>query len=98
MANQVKPTRRNLRFTSDPSLHAEIQFDSVAQEFVSDLAGIICNESYTGCCLGVPASDRVREGTRFRLRVGNLAPMLGEVKWVTKVDPEIWKVGIHFLE
>jgi len=98
MSSMSKPGRRNLRFTSDQSLHAEIQFDYQNSDFTSELAGIICNESYSGCCLAITHHDRVREGARFKVRVANLAPLLGEVKWVHKVDPEVWKIGIQFLE
>ena len=94
----AKPSRRSLRFTDNQSLHAEIDFDVTVKPFQVDLPAIICNESFRGCCIVTVKNDRLSSGSRLRIKVGDLTPMLGEVKWVSDIDPEVMKIGIQFLE
>lgn len=94
----VKSKRRKVRFASDPSQHAEIELHPTPGDFTPDLAAVICNESYRGCCIVAVKNKQLQEGARIRIKVGRLAPLLGEVKWVTDLDVEVAKFGIEFLE
>jgi hypothetical protein len=98
MTALAKKTRRKLRFAPDPSQHAEIDFNLNRKNFEGELPALIFNESYSGCCVVMMKEKRLKVGGHFKVKVGLLAPLLGEVRWINELDDHFVKLGIEFLE
>jgi hypothetical protein len=98
MPAQVKNSRRKVRFTADPFHHASIDFNPQPNEFNPEIVALICNESYNGCCVVALKKQQLQSGARIRIKIGGLAPMMGEVRWVLDLDVEVVKIGIELLE
>ena len=98
MPATVRNTRKKLRFAPDPSMHAEIDFDTKQETFRCEMPALIFNESYSGCCVVAMKEKRFKVGSKFRIKVGLLAPLYGEIRWVNMLDNDFIKMGVEFLE
>lgn len=76
---------------------AYIDFD-YRRNFRPSVAAIVVSESYGGVAICIPNTPVARVGEKFTIRVGDLSPTLAEAVWIEKVDREILKVGVRFLE
>lgn len=96
--------RRHMRFPPDDIEIARIQFtdaDPDPSTFRTDMAGLVIEEAYGGAGVvalshGGPAD--IAEGTRCHVRVGNLGPLKAEVRWVKRLDEDVAKLGIEYLD
>lgn len=98
MPANLKNGRRKVRFTADPFHHAAIDLNPQLDEFNPEIVALICNESYNGCCVVALRKQQLQKGARVRIKIGDLAPMMGEIKWVLDLDVEVVKMGIELLE
>ena len=90
--------RKNVRFKTDPSQAAQIDLTLDPSNFRCDVAALIYNESYRGCCLIAIKHEKLKIGTRCRIQLGPLAPIGAELKWTEEIDPEIIRMGFYFYE
>ncbi len=92
--------RGSIRFTPDSGRFALIDLEvaSAKNPFKPTVVALIVNESYRGCALVIIGSSRLVEGTRCRVQVGDLAPMMAEVKWRKTVDEDISRIGLNYAE
>lgn len=97
-AASQKKIRKKIRFSPDPSQHAEIDFNSTHENFRCELPALIFNESYNGCCVIALKDKRFKIQGRFKIKVGLLSPLLGEIRWITELDNDFVKLGVEFLE
>lgn len=98
MTALAKKPRRKLRFAPDPSQHAGIDFNLSQKKFEAELPALIYNESYSGCCVVVMREKRLKVGGQFKIKVGLLAPLMGEIRWINELDDTFVKLGVEFLE
>ncbi len=86
MTQVVFPEAPSIRYQPEPDSRALICLDPEASEFVCDLTAEIVNESYTGCSVTMPATDRLEAGAEVTCRVGTLAATRAEVIWCRRID------------
>lgn len=90
--------RKSIRFSPDSGSLAEIAFGPVAKAFKAQHHALVLSESATGCSILVAFAPDVSVGDRLRLKVGNLSPLLAEVRWVVPLDEQIQKIGFMYLQ
>lgn len=98
MTAALKSKRKSIRFKPDLGSIALLDF-AVEGDFEPSVTGLICNESYAGCAL-VFAADifKLKAGHTIRVQPGAIGPMPAEVVWVKRLDEELVKVGLKYLE
>jgi len=92
--------RRSLRFPPDegevawidPSVHDD------KRDFKPVAAALVTDEALNGCGLITLGRDWLREGVQCMVRVGDLAPLAAEVRWVKGLGDGVLKIGVVFLE
>ena len=92
---QVK--RRSLRFDPDDNAVAYISRDVDKLDVDASIAALPINESFDGVSLITLVKHNFSVSEKLLVKVGKLAPMLGEVKWVKELDSETVRVGFHYL-
>lgn len=92
--------RRKIRFAPDAGVIAHID-PTVREdndEFVSKIQALVIDEALDGCGLVVVNNKTLFEGDTCLVKVGDLDPLIGEVRWVKILDEEVQKIGIMYLE
>ncbi|HEX6241372.1 MAG TPA: hypothetical protein VFZ61_10780, partial [Polyangiales bacterium] len=74
--------RRNVRYKAEPSHYAQLDFRPGPATFDSQLAALILDHSFHGCCLIAVRDPRLMVGATLRLKLGVLDPLDAELKWV----------------
>lgn len=88
-----RPTRSAIRFSPDPGTLAQLQFeDSKEAEF-----GLVLNESAGGCALVLTTKSKIYEGGSCLCKVGNLASTPASIRWVKKLEANLFKIGLKYL-
>ncbi len=92
--------RKHIRFKPDKMAYASVDFSSGSKDsFDPETVAIIVEEApMGGCGLVVCTQKEVKVDDSYIFKVGELSPLLGTVRWVKKLDEEIYKIGIEFLE
>ena len=91
--------RKHVRFRPDPNDVAYIDTKTTSEEFNSEFAALIVEESPMGGC-GVICLDYVelKNGDEIKIKVGKLHPLLAEVMWSDILAKGVKRYGIKFLE
>ncbi len=89
---------RGIRFKAHPADTAKVYFGEDVADFQEDLAGLILNESIQGGALLVISDRKFIEGEFVVVKVGLLAPLRAEVRWVLHSEANIYKVGLLYAE
>jgi len=88
-----------VRFRPDPLDFAELDFGATDAPFSAQLVALIAEESpMGGVGLAMLMTRRIQKGVVLRVKVGRLAPLLSEVRWVRMLEGDLIRVGIKFLE
>ena len=102
--------RKHIRFYPEPLEIALIDTNKVRfagynhgdPVMITDYIALIENESQKGATLVFVLKDDdqsfVKEGARWLVKLGKLAPLRAEVKWHRTIDTFIVKVGILLLD
>lgn len=96
--------RQHMRFPPDDVEIARIQFADAEPDpstFRPEISGLVIKEAYGGAGLVTLSHGGridIREGARCNVVVGNLGPLKAEVRWVKKLDDDIYKLGIAYLD
>lgn len=91
-------THQHMRFKPDPMDAAMVDLKASTPAFEPTMSCLILNESFSGCALVIPTAFPISEGTFMRVKVGRMEPLRAEVVWTQRLDDELLKVGIRFLE
>jgi len=95
----VKNRVRIPRFKPDPGTLAFLDKSAVkAEDFRPVIPALILNESTRGCALLLVSETEYVAGERGWVQVGPLAPVAGEIRWVKKLDSQIFTIGFMFVE
>lgn len=95
--------RHHMRFKPEDVEIALIQFTDADPEvatFEPHTAGLVIDEAYGGCglvALGHGTPEGVHDGARCNVKVGKIGPVKAEVRWVRKLDEDVSKLGIEYL-
>ena len=91
--------RRNLRYKPDKLQVAQIMFDGTKTAWQPDDVALIIDESaVSGCQLVLKFTPHCKPGSRVRVKLGPLDPLLGEIVWRREIDADLFRVGVRFLE
>jgi hypothetical protein len=91
-----KIKRKGIRFSPEPGTLAEFTYLGLDEKFKAQYAGLVISESSTGCSL-VHTGAPLKVGDEITIKVGSLAPVASEVRWVIQLDEKIQKAGFQFL-
>jgi hypothetical protein len=94
----VKKIRKNTRFKPDPGTYAEVKFPAKGKSSAPNYSGLVLSEAFGGCSMVLVYGPNLANGDQCNVKVGNLTPLLAEVRWVIALDENIQKVGFKFLE
>ena len=89
--------RKGLRFSAEGGTLVHIDLQPDADKFNPTIVGLAIDEAGKGCgavVLNIPA---IKEGSRCRIQVGRLPPMMAEIKWVRELDPQVLKIGVLYV-
>jgi hypothetical protein len=92
--------RKSIRFQPDPLAVAHLDVSSADDiEFQPTMVALIMDEApLSGCGLVMKSFGSLKPGLCLRIKVGEMAPLIGTVRWVRPLDHTISRVGIEFLE
>jgi hypothetical protein len=93
-----KNRRRSIRFRPDADVIATVDVEMKGEEFCPQLLALVSEESAKGCGLVLVAKDVLLVGDICRVQVGRLEPIKAEVRWRKVLDPQVFKVGLMYLE
>ena len=97
MAEAAAQKRKNIRFKAEPAQYAQIDIE-VGKNFKCHIAALIFNESYRGCSLIAMKNEKLKVGTKCRIKLGTLDPIEAELKWTEEIDTEVIRMGFYFAE
>lgn len=101
-ADHNSSKRRYARFPGGPLDHALIDTNVESGPFSPCYLGMIFQVAYGGCGLLLLThhglGEQLTQGSRCRVRFGQLDPILSEVVWVKELDKDAVKMGFKFLE
>lgn len=97
--NQTQQKRKYLRYPSSPLDVGHVHLNLQQEEFAPDYVGLIIEQSAIGgCCLAILNPDQLKEKQKCRVKLGELPPILAEVRWLRPLDTGINLIGFQFLE
>ena len=92
--------RRFRRFPPDEGTIAwidpSVQDDK--RNFKPTMAALVTDEAVHGCGLVTLSRDQIGLYGQCTVRVGDLAPLRSEIRWVQDLSADVRKVGVMFLE
>jgi hypothetical protein len=90
--------RRHDRFHNNIGQIAEIDLaPNKANHFHNDLWALIVDESLGGCSLAVTTNLKLFIGQKCNVKFVGLNPFEGEIVWLSKLEANIWKVGVSYV-
>ncbi len=90
--------RRWTRFNPDVSTEALVDAKSKKGKFSPTHRALVLDEAFKGCCLVVPGPFDLTVGDTLWVKVGKLDAMEAEIRWIEKLDPRVFKIGVFYLE
>lgn len=99
MSNQRKQAKTiRVRFKPADDTLALIQRKSPKTKKTMVIPCLILNESFSGCALVSLASEEFKKDEFIRVKVGNLALMQAQIRWVKAINADIITMGLEYLE
>lgn len=95
MLNHVQ---QHMRFKPDPLDVAMVDMTANTPTFNPTNAAMIINESFSGSALLMNLVHDIEPGSFIRVKVGRMDALRAEVVWFKRLDTDVVKVGITFLE
>jgi hypothetical protein len=96
----LKDARRSLRFPPDEGTIAwidpSVQDDK--RNFKPTIAALVTDEALHGCGIVTLSRDQIDPDAECMIRVGDLAPLRSQIRWVKDLGAHARKVGVMFLE
>jgi hypothetical protein len=92
--------RRSRRFPPDEGTIAWID-PSVPDDkrhFKPTIAALVTDEAWRGCGMVTLSQAQLALDAQCMVRVGNLAPLRSQIRWVKELSADVRRVGVMFLE
>lgn len=70
---------------------------NVFDPFRPTMFALVHNESSTGAGVIAISSKHLLTGQNVRVQIGNLAPMVAEIRWRTDLDQDVIRLGLMYL-
>ncbi len=90
--------RKHIRFKPDEGSNVQIDFASQNQPFKPSLTGLLFSEAYGGCGFVCLPDESLQIGRFCRVQVGRIGPLEAEIVWISKIDSDVFKVGLKYRE
>ena len=92
--------RRSRRFPPDEGTIAWIdpRAHGDKREFKPTIAALVTDEARHGCGIVTLSRDQLDPDTHCMIRVGDLAPLRSQIRWVKDLGADAQKAGVMFLE
>lgn len=91
-----EPRRKNIRYKADPAECALMEFGRDPRApFQGQLAGLIMDYSFHGCCVVAPRREELLIGAKLRVRLGVLDPLAAEVRWLVPIGDDLSRIGLY---
>lgn len=90
--------RKSVRFKPDLGTFAWIDTGAFTQTFKPEVVALVTEESSKGCRLLTFSDNEFEEGLRMKVKLGELAPLLSEVRWVKQLEEDVYHIGVMYLE
>ena len=78
------------------------KYDFQKYQFKGELCAIISEEAHKGCSIVMAiqpsTGNPFAEGDKCVIQIGDLMPVRAEIVWNKKLDDNIYKTGIQFLD
>jgi hypothetical protein len=89
--------RKSARFRQK-NVYAFIDPSPLAQVFTAQFPCLVLNQSFRGAALIAIFDAPPQESSCLRVKVGPLAPLLAQVRWVRLISEHVYAFGLQFLE
>ncbi len=89
--------RSHFRWVSSPKDVALVSFQNDEEPFEEEIAGLVLNESYSGCAAVFRKNEKFAPGNKCIIRCNVLSPTRAFIRWVTDMDDDALKVGFEFI-
>jgi hypothetical protein len=76
----------------DPAVHED------KRDFRPTIAALVTDETLHGCGVVTLFDRRLSEDAECMVRVGDLAPLKSQIRWVKDLNSNVRKIGVMFLE
>ena len=90
--------RRSVRFKPDMGSFVFVQLEPKNLFFHPSVSGLTVDEAHRGCSFVCLSAAELKKGVVVRIKTGELAPLMGEVRWVKKLTPRLMHVGVQYFE
>ena len=96
--SSITAKRRYIRAAPDANEYVQID-PKTEGEFEFAYAALVVEESpLGGCSIVCLKSLNLEVGTKCRMKVGHMSPLLSEIMWETPLDELVVRYGVKFLE
>jgi hypothetical protein len=91
-------TRNSLRYVPEQDTIAWVDHTMESAEFKPQAAALIFSESFRGCGLVIIDTQKLhlKVGSICRVKIGDLTPIEGEVRWRKQLHSDVVKLGIQY--
>jgi len=83
--------RKNIRFVPDENTLIVLKTQNG-----NEIVGLACTESFSGCGGVFKAHKELVLDITVELQVGKLEAQLAVIKWIKKLDENIWELGFQY--
>ena len=92
--------RKSRRFPPDAGTMAWIDLivPDDKREFQPVIPALVIDEALHGCGVVTTLDDRLTEETECMVRIGDLAPLKSQIRWVKELHNDVQRIGVMFLE
>lgn len=94
MTEEIK--RKNIRFSPDEN--TVVWFSKGKSDFKKDFIGLAVSEAHGGAAFVMTKEVTLEKHDPIVIKVGELSELKAEVRWVKKLDEDVYKIGIQYLE
>lgn len=70
---------------------------NVFEPFRPTIYALVHNESSTGAGVVALRTERLLTGQNVRVQIGELAPVVAEIRWRTELDNQVIRLGLMYL-
>lgn len=95
---QKRKDRRWTRYLNDHTSVVQLDIKNRSIKFTPTHNALLINEAFKGCGVVVNASDEFTVGEILKVKVGELEPLEAEIRWIEKLDNQVYKLGLFYLD
>lgn len=94
----INHSQQHMRFKPDPLDIAMVDLKASTPQFNPTASAMIINESFSGTAIVMTLQEDIEPGGYIRVKVGRMDALRAEVVWFKRLDTDVVKIGINFLE